>query len=250
MLRTCLLLPLLVLLLPSCNRQPCAAAVAVLYPQWLALVSIRDGLDFLYPSRSPKAFWTSRSDCSLLFGAGCDSLGNVVSLSLYDAIGTIPSALGDLTALLSLAANGDIASLPASTTQLTSLTLLSFSKSGLTGAFPSVISALKKLKDLKLPGNSLSGPLPPFLSTLTSLTTLRLDSNLFTGSIPAGLSKLTALTILSFPNNLLTGSLPPSLSALRQLVNIDLRRNKLTGSIPSQYSTLTGLEGIHSPSSL
>ncbi|CAI7925941.1 unnamed protein product [Closterium sp. NIES-54] len=43
-----------------------------------ALLAIRDGMDFVVPSRSPKAYWTANDDCSFLFGVNCNDQGHVI----------------------------------------------------------------------------------------------------------------------------------------------------------------------------
>ena len=151
--------------------------------------------------------------------------------------GSIPAALGNLTALetLSLFSNQLTGSIPALST-LTALETLSLFSNQLTESIPA-LSALTALETLNLSDNQLSGTIPT-LSTLTDLTLLHLQDNQLTGSIPA-LNTLTNLVELDLNGNQLTGTIP-ALSALTNLEWLSLNNNQLTGTIPA-LSTLTSL---------
>ncbi|CAI5528555.1 unnamed protein product, partial [Closterium sp. Naga37s-1] len=228
--------------LPPRERTPCHQRRDELRN---ALLAIRDGMNFVVPSRSPKAYWTANDDCSYLFGVNCNDQGNVIVMYLFNALGPLPAAIGNLTFLSAITTTGNLTTLPTEFSKLTKMTFLSMSRSGITGPFPTMITALPKLKDVKMINNSMSGPIPVAFSALTNLIVLRLDVNKLTGSIPAGLSRLVALTQLNLKDNLLTGVIPPSLSALKAMQTLDFRNNKLTGTIPSQLSALTNLDGLY-----
>ncbi|CAI5966258.1 unnamed protein product [Closterium sp. NIES-64] len=51
-----------------------------------ALVTLRDQLTFVNPSRSPKAFWKSAENCEALYGVVCDVNGYVTALTLVGVV--------------------------------------------------------------------------------------------------------------------------------------------------------------------
>ncbi len=103
--------------------------------------------------------------------------GRVVELDFFfkNLNGSIPTELGNLTALTSL----------------------SLSLNDLTGSIPSELGNLTALTNLNLSINYLTGSIPSELGNLTALTNLSLSLNDLTGSIPSELGNLTALTNLN-----------------------------------------------------
>ncbi|CAI5504858.1 unnamed protein product [Closterium sp. Naga37s-1] len=139
-----------------------------------ALLSLRAELNITVPaSRTPKALWVSRGSCDDLYGVRCDEHGSVTSLLLYSVTGTLPSAIGNLTALTTLSVS-----------------------SNLSCPLPSSLTTLTALVNLHLGRNSLSCSLPPWLTTLSKLKILSIEWNKITGSIPAGISALSSLSAL------------------------------------------------------
>ena len=133
--------------------------------------------------------------------------------------GTIPAALGGLTAL----------------------ERLTLSRHALTGPIPPELGLLTNLEDLQLYGNALTGPIPPELGQLTNLTRLALQINQLTGPIPVELGNLTNLRTLDLQNNSgLTGAIPASLGDLPNLDLLRLYNNSgLTGCIPPGLDDLS-----------
>ncbi len=187
-----------------------------------------------------------------LNGSIPSELGNLtaltsLSLSLNDLTGSIPSELGNLTALtnLNLSINLLTGSIPSELGNLTALTNLSLSLNDLTGSIPSELGNLTALTNLNLSFNDLTGSIPSELGNLTALTSLNLSDNQLTGSIPTELGNLTALTFLNLQDNQLTGSIPTELGNLTALIDLYLQDNQLTGSIPTELGNLTALIDLY-----
>ena len=194
-----------------------------------------------------------------------------LDLKVRRLAGTIPAALGDLTALtyLDLNSNDLSGEIPATLGNLTALTYLNLYNNALTGPIPAALGNLTALTELRLPGNQLSGEIPAALGNLTALTHLalnsnhlsgeipaalgnltaltylRLDTNRLSGTIPATLGNLTALTYLNFEDNHLSGAIPAALGNLTALRILDLDNNSLTGAIPATFGDLTALEYLY-----
>ena len=136
--------------------------------------------------------------------------------------GTLPAAIGDLTALENLLLNNNL----------------------LVGSIPTEFGSLVNLKKLYLHGNLLFGALPSELGSLTSLTELLLTDNLLRGGIPSELGSLTNLTKLWLDDNLLSGAIPAQLGNLSNLEELHLHQNLLSGAIPAQLGNLANLREL------
>ena len=154
-----------------------------------------------------------------------------ISLDGNGLTGTIPAAIGNLTALTSLVLGID---------------LFGDGENRITGTIPSEIGNLRELERLWLDGNQLTGPIPPSIGNLTKLETLDFGNffggNLLSGPIPASIGNLTLLTNLRLSSNRLSGEIPPSIGNLVNLEELQVDDNQLTGSIPSQIGNLARLE--------
>ena len=139
-----------------------------------------------------------------------------------DVSGTLPAAIGDLTALENLLLNNN----------------------RLVGAIPTEFGSLVNLKKLYLHGNLLFGALPSELGSLTSLTELLLTDNLLRGGIPVELGSLANLTKLWLDDNLLSGAIPAQLGNLSNLEELHLHQNLLSGTIPVQLGNLANLKEL------
>ena len=165
--------------------------------------------------------------------------------------GSIPAALGDLSALreLRLQWNQLTGSIPAALGNLGQLTYLGLGGNQLTGAIPPELGAIGgTLRTLHLTGPNplpsgigLTGAIPPALGNLTGLQFLHLNGNRLTGPIPTRLRWLTELQWLSLNGNQLTGAIPTQLGALTALRELRLEFNQLTGVIPTQLADLRDL---------
>ena len=149
--------------------------------------------------------WLSDEPLDHWDGVQTDSSGRVTVLRLYfnDLRGSIPSELGDLSALKKLHLNDN----------------------QLSGSIPTELGNMSSLEDLRLDGNSLSGSIPAELGNLSALERLYLNRNQLSGSIPSELGNLSALERLYLANNQLTGCVPGALRnvGLNDLLDLGLQ---------------------------
>ncbi|CAI7787714.1 unnamed protein product [Closterium sp. NIES-54] len=192
------------------------------------------------------------TDCYTWEGVICDSRsGAVASLFLISAgiKGTIPPAIGNLTALTSLIflSNTLKGRLPRSVGLLSRLQELMTGDNGpgMSENIPTTLSRLTNLVRLDLSGNRFSGPILRFIldGTMKKLEELGLSRNRLTGSIPG--EKIGALLVLNSFNvgdKGLTGSIPMEIGKLRALKYLLVQNNQLEGALPSSLMACTGLE--------
>ena len=162
-----------------------------------------------------------------------------VSLRNKGLRGTIPSELGDLTALTVLdlitpTCDGG----PCPDVQ-------DHERNRLTGPIPSSLGNIGALQQLLLHNNELTGEIPPALGSLSNLQVLALGLNQLNGTIPAQLGNLNNLTDLYLWNNELTGTVPPQLGNLSKLEHLQVSQNQLTGPIPEELNSLDALETLY-----
>ncbi len=172
--------------------------------------------------------------------------GRVTSVSLggNQLTGTLPDALGDLSALISLGLefNQISGSIPTTFGQMSSLQVLLLTDNTLSGPIPTELGQLTDLVTLELGANDLTGTIPAAFQALTALRQLTLNANELDGPIPVGLRQLTELRTLWLDDNALTGGIPPWLGELVQLRALHLGTNPLEGSIPPELGSLANLE--------
>ena len=194
------------------------------------------------------------SSCTELVVAGPGQNAAGVTPSL-DIIGTIPAAIGNLTALtnLTIGSNGVSGTIPETIGLLTMLqSLLLASAAGplpdaslLSGTLPLSLGNLTRLETLLVYQTQISGTLPPSLGELTALQWMSMSSNSFTGVIPETIGELTALTLLSSHDNHLSGTLSQSIGKLTALTWLQLSNNKISGTVPDALSALTSLTTLY-----
>ncbi|CAM6055326.1 unnamed protein product, partial [Sphagnum tenellum] len=166
----------------------------------------------------------------------------VVGLILDDAsiVGTLPTAIGDLTNLviLSLTRNpGLTGPIPAEISNLAVLQILDLHDNNLNGTIPDFTS-LGNLQELDLSGNQLTGEISNF-GSMQWLQTLKLSGNQLYGQSPVfldsstskGLANLTALTTLDLSNNHMLFGPPPDLTTMPTLQYLNLSMNNFGGPI-------------------
>ncbi len=179
----------------------------------------------------------------------------ILNLERQGIDGTLPAALGGLTALRELRLswrNQLTGSVPPELGQLTRLTYLGLASNRLTGPIPPELGAIGgSLQSLILSGPQplpagigLTGAIPPQLGNLTGLKYLYLDGNRLTGSIPTRLRWLTELDLLQLSDNQLSGPIPTQLGDLAKLRSLYLDDNQLTGAIPTQLAGLRKLRKL------
>ncbi|MCK6681169.1 MAG: hypothetical protein L6R30_01970 [Thermoanaerobaculia bacterium] len=178
-------------------------------------------------------------------GATCSGGTNVTSLNLNanGLSGTLPSTIGDLTAIqyLRLNSNALTGSLPASISNLSALIEFEAAGNSLSGSIPSGIGGKPSLQLLVLSGNQFSGSIPPEIWGLTNLQILALAANQLTGTIDAGVGNLTNLQELYLRYNFLSGPIPTEIGNLTSLQFLSLDGNSLVSPIPTSMTNLTAL---------
>ena len=185
------------------------------------------------------------------------SNGRATELELFNngLSGSIPSELGDLSALvtLDLRFNALTGSIPAELGRLSNLYSLFLRSNSLTGSIPSELGRLSRLKRLSLNVNKLTGPIPRKLGDMSSLQELDLRFNDLSGLVPVELSNLSSLTTLYLNGNELIGSLPVSLTRLSRLSRFNWESQtagtgETTLCAPSAQSFQSWLTGVASRS--
>lgn len=157
--------------------------------------------------------WLSDEPLDTWYGVETDG-GRVVYLDLCgpggnNLRGSIPPALGNLTALEELRLSNNF----------------------LTGPIPSELGRLTELEVLRLSNNALSGPVPSELGALANLVELRLHQNRLTGDLPSSLRQLTDLKRLRIEDN--AGLCAPTDADFRAwLLTLDEFRGDCAAAVP------------------
>ena len=172
--------------------------------------------------------------------------------------GTVPAALGDLTALevLNLKGHRLWGEIPEELNRLANLKKLNLSNNRLWGPVPASFSGLTSLVTLNLSHNRLSGQIPSLTATSSGsdipvivrpprLERLLLNDNEFGGIIPPQITYHTNLKKLRLGNNNLHGPIPVSIDLLTRLTDLRLNDNNLTGPAPEGLERLTSLQYLH-----
>lgn len=213
-----------------------SARAQVVESDSLALVSFYNatgGTEWLVDSN-----WLSDSPVSQWHGVYIDNQ-RVTDLYLYNnnLTGSIPDAIGDLTALrnFSFTSNALTGTIPAALGNCPELNSIDLSDNALTGNFPAEIANCQMLTEIIVYRNELSGAFPEILTGLPNLQRLELNSNNFSGAIPASLGNATKLRLLGLDRNEFSGQMP-SLKNLTEMVEVHLRENELEGDIADIFN--------------
>ncbi|KAK1304408.1 hypothetical protein QJS10_CPB11g00234 [Acorus calamus] len=207
--------------------------------------TLRDlpGSDFL----STWVFNSTSDPCSTFSGILCSdpTLGpsRVTSLSLGTGLegspgllGSLSTAIANLTALTQLVATSSSGPIPASLGGLSNLHTLDLGQNNLQGPIPPELCELPQLKVLVLASNRLSGWVPQFKNQ-EQLLHLDLQKNCISGPLPPSLPP--TLRYLSVSGNQMSGALP---ALPPDLGYLDLSMNAFTGDIPlSAFRSSTAL---------
>ncbi|MFC2126154.1 T9SS type A sorting domain-containing protein [Bacteroidota bacterium] len=158
-------------------------------------------------------------------------------------VGSIPTSIGDLTALtdMNLGQNSLSGSIPSQIGNLTSLVDLDLHANQISGTIPAEIGNLTGLESLDLGSNNITGNIPPEIGNLTNLINLYIWGNQLTGPIPPEIGNLALLTVLDLHLNELDGEIPVQIGNLINLDSLDLINNKLSGSVPDTLASLINL---------
>ncbi|MCG8387828.1 MAG: hypothetical protein MJA30_19910, partial [Cytophagales bacterium] len=172
--------------------------------------------------------------------------GDVTQLDLRNngLNGTIPATLSDLLSLtrLYLDNNQLTGAIPAGIFDLASLTHCHLSGNGLTGPIPSNVGNAVNLQSLVLAANSLTGGIPAGIGNLVHCEQLNLEGNALGGTIPVEIGGMTQLTYLNLANCNLSGEIPDFFGSLPSLYTVSLGFNNLSGSLPTSLGTLVNLQ--------
>ncbi|CAI7772204.1 unnamed protein product [Closterium sp. NIES-54] len=159
--------------------------------------------------------------------------------------GSIPTEVGRLASLSSIALNGLALTgpIPASLGGLTNLANLNITGGALSGQIPAALGQLSRLQLLSVGSaaafnrfSAINGGIPEALCDIAPLQYLNLGFNRLQGSLPLCLSQLTNLFYLAAPSNTLSDDIPPEIAALPHLYEVDLSNNLFTGPFP-EFST-------------
>ena len=260
------------------TRRGVAACGAVADQDRKALIALYEATDG--PNWTNKTNWQSGASLNRWHGVSTNAAGRVVGLRLSGnrLTGTIPTALGNLTALttLDLGSNELSGTIPVSLGSLSGLTFLDLSDNRLSGTIPIVLFTLANLQTLDLSGNLFDldessdrdalvalynatdgpnwwdntnwlsdRPLEEWYGVSTNaegrVDSLRLQANQLSGILPPELGDLSNLRFLDIQRNPLSGSIPPELGNLTNLHHLELDRVPFTESIPPELGNLSNL---------
>lgn len=174
--------------------------------------------------------------------------GRVTNLDLTNSglTGTLPSEIGDLTALinLSLVFNSISGNLPAEIGQMSSLQVLNLGNNDISGLIPQEIGNATALREIYISNNAFEGAIPESIGNLTELYALQASNMQLSGSIPASLWNLTNLNNIIIINNQLSGEIPAEIGNLVDIDLIWINGNQFTGTIPASIGNLTLLREL------
>ncbi|KAK4589554.1 hypothetical protein RGQ29_020211 [Quercus rubra] len=166
-------------------------------------------------------------------------LGNITTLRYMNIennlfSGMVPLELGKLVNLehLILSANNLSGELPVALTKLTKLTELRISSNNFTGRMPDFFESWKQLEKLEIQASGFEGPIPPSISILSNLTELRISDLVGGDSKFPNLGSSTRMNRLMLKSCNISGPIPPSILSMTQLQTLDLSFNRLDGIIP------------------
>lgn len=251
--RLCLqMLVLLAALFAQVSSQPSAAELAALGSFFNAF----NGKNWVIPRNRGAAwhFGGGGNPCTQRWvGITCSSDGKRVqsiNLSGVRCASTIPSSIGQLSALtalstLNLGKTMARGSIPPSIGSLSGLTQLWLAQNSLVGKLPDALWSLRSCVFINLGVNRLSGSLSSQIQLMSRLKTLWLNRNSLTGSIPIQLYRLPAILNVALSQNRLRGGLSSEIGSIgRRLVQFNVDRNFLRGSLPSALGNLVGLTSL------
>jgi hypothetical protein len=151
--------------------------------------------------------------------------GRVEQITLADnnLAGTIPSSIGDLSAL----------------------TYLDFSNNSLSGTVPAEIGGLSLLGSLYLSDNQLTGTIPSSIGNLVNLYELYLSNNMFSGEFPPEIGEIPYLMYLYLSTNEFEGNILSNLTTQTYLTKIDISYNKFSGTVPVEIGEYEFLDEFY-----
>ena len=207
--------------------------------------------------KSPKEIcqgWLSRDKHECKWdGIKCtetESLVQIIDMENRVLRGTIPpeiSMLQNLTALV-LRVNFLVGSIPSQLGDMTALTNLDLDANpGMGGTIPTELAKLTLLESLLLRNIGGVGSIPTEIGLLTNLKYVALDENKFRSTIPTELGKLINLEqffMRQSTGGKLSGTIPTELGLMSNILSISLGWNDLKGTLPTEFGNLRKLERL------
>ncbi|KAF8662944.1 hypothetical protein HU200_055529 [Digitaria exilis] len=178
----------------------------------------------------------------------------ILSFANNQFSGSIPASLSNISSLtmLGLHANSFSGYVPHDLGRLQGLIYLSLNDNKLEAndthgwEFMTSLSNCSQLQFLVLRKNSYSGQLPSSIENLSStLQALYLGDNRISGVIPSNIGNLVGLKTLEMANTSVPGVIPESIGQLRNLVELGIYNTSLSGLIPSSLGNLTSLNRLY-----
>ena len=189
-------------------------------PRRTALVEIYESLDGDNWNEEMKVNWNSSEPVQNWGGVTMED-GKITGLDLngFGLNGTLPSAIGALTDLVTL----DVGSNP-----------------GLTGALPGETGDLVNLETFRAVTTGLEGSLPASMGNLTNLTCLNIGNNNIEGRIPESWEGMTAMQDFALFGTTIQSPLPKTIfTAWTHLGSFIMHSNPgLTGPLPPQIGQI------------
>ncbi|GAB4846266.1 hypothetical protein Ancab_039802 [Ancistrocladus abbreviatus] len=169
------------------------------------------------------------------FPEGIFLLPNPVTLDISensDLVGFLPEfSNGSKIQSLNLRSTGFYGKIPASLSNLGSLTAIHIINCSFHGTIPYSLGKLTQLRHLGLSYNNLEGQIPSSLANLTLLYHLALGYNKLTGEIPSFIANFSQLTVFDLGYAHLQGPVPAWFSRLKSLQFLGLGGNNFIGPV-------------------
>jgi len=169
-----------------------------------------------------------------------------IQLSNQNLTGTLPTSIGNLSALenLYLANNSISGGIPKEIGTMSSLQQLWLNSNSLDQAIPNEITNLLNLERIHLTANQIPGQIPKDIGNMTNLWDLTLTQNQLQGELPASITNLSNLESLWLRDNNLSGSLPENIGDLTSLKGLSIGENGFEGAVPISITNLTSLTSL------
>ncbi len=216
-------------------------------PRRTALVVLYESLDGEHWDADKKVNWNSTEPVQNWGGVTMED-GKLTGLDLngFGLSGSIPSAIGTLTDLVTLDLGdnpGLTGALPQETGDLVNLEIFRAVTTGLEGNLPASMGNLTRLTILHIGNNSIEGKIPESWEGMTAMQDFALFGTDILSPLPrtifTGWTHLGSFIMHSNPG--LTGSLPPQLGQMttdNTTLDIQLHDCNFSGGIPEEWAAI------------